>query len=313
MASQPPPPPPQQQQQPAPAPAQPHPPRGPVSLSGIELLHHEFVSYLLKHHDDGRFASEDLFAKLEQAGYSVGRRFAERLALQRERARPHEVLDVLKWVCRELWIELYQKQIDKLQTNNKGVFVLTDFNFRWQKYVSAAPGEDGKHAALKYLVFPCGLIRGALAACDVDAAVNADLSASPRVIFHVCVGGGVLGGAATFSPCAPACGCISPNYFPPSPHTLASLCLPWQEAKGRAMSPLPSFTAIEGLFLVAGCALPPLTAPLVSGWGGGARGRLCSLERADDCLVTCKHEQGKRKVTAGSRGGLCAQQVREIQ
>jgi hypothetical protein len=54
-----------------------------VNLTIIELLHHEFVSYLLKHHDDGRFASEDLFAKLEQAGYRVGRRFAERLALQR--------------------------------------------------------------------------------------------------------------------------------------------------------------------------------------------------------------------------------------
>jgi hypothetical protein len=162
-------------------------PRSPVSLAIVELLHHEYVTYLLRHHDDGRFASEDLFAKLEHAGFSVGRRFAERLALQRDRVRPHEVLDVLKWVCREFWIELYQKQIDKLQTNNKGVFVLTDFNFRWQRYVSAPAGEDTKHMALKYLVYPCGLIRGALAACDVDAHVNADLSATPRVIFHVCV------------------------------------------------------------------------------------------------------------------------------
>ena len=161
--------------------------RGPVNLTIIELLHHEFVSYLLKHHDDGRFASEDLFAKLEQAGYSVGRRFAERLALQRERARPHEVMDVIKWVCRDFWIELYQKQIDKLQTNNRGVFVLQDFNFRWQRFVSAPAGEDTKHMALKYLVFPCGLIRGALAACDVDAHVSADLSAPPRVVFHMCV------------------------------------------------------------------------------------------------------------------------------
>lgn len=159
--------------------------RGQVSLTIVELLHHEYVSYLLRHHDDGRFASEDLFAKLEQAGYSVGRRYAERLALQRERARPHEIMDVLKWVCREFWVELYRKQIDKLQTNNKGVFVMTDFSFRWQKFVSAPAGEDTKHMALKYLVFPCGLIRGALAACDVEAMVNADLSASPRVIFHV--------------------------------------------------------------------------------------------------------------------------------
>ena len=95
------------------------------------------------------------------------------------------MLDVVKFVCRDVWMELHQKQIDKLQTNNKGVFVLQDFNYRWVKFVSAPQGEDTRQAALKYLIFPCGVIRGALAACDVDASVNADISACPRVIFHV--------------------------------------------------------------------------------------------------------------------------------
>ena len=56
------------------------PGRTPVSITTIELLHQELVSYLLKRHDDGRVASEELWTKLEQAGYAVGRRFAERCA-----------------------------------------------------------------------------------------------------------------------------------------------------------------------------------------------------------------------------------------
>ena len=56
----------------------PRAPRSSVALSTVELLHHEFVAHLLRNHDDGRYASEELFAKLEHAGYSVGKRYAER-------------------------------------------------------------------------------------------------------------------------------------------------------------------------------------------------------------------------------------------
>jgi hypothetical protein len=212
--------------------AAPAPGRGAISLTSVELLHHELVAYLIRRHDEGRFASEELWAKLEQAGYGVGRRFAERcvcllgparraffaphphahafsppppplnhfplphpggsLALSREGPRAQEVLDVVKFVCRDVWMELHQKQIDKLQTNNKGVFVLQDFNYRWVRFVSAAPGESTAQAAVKYLLFPCGVIRGALAACDVEASVNADISQCPRAIFKVTMKGAAL-------------------------------------------------------------------------------------------------------------------------
>ena len=166
-----------------------------MSLAPLELLHAEFVAYLVRSHEPGRASSEELHLKLEAAGFAVGRRYAERLA--RDRERPAEVLDVVKFVCREFWQEVHQKAVDKLQTNNKGVFVLQDFNYRWVRFLSArAPtGEAGVAAAaaaqsaLQHLIFPCGMIRGALAAYDVDAVVNADLSSTPRVLFHVQVRG----------------------------------------------------------------------------------------------------------------------------
>ena len=63
--------------------------------------------------------------------------------------------------------------------------MLQDFNFRWVRFLSAAPDEDTKQQTLKYLVFPCGLLRGALAAFGLDATVNADISAMPRTVFHI--------------------------------------------------------------------------------------------------------------------------------
>jgi hypothetical protein len=68
-----------------------------VALSGLELLHGELVASLLRSHDDGRFAREELYQKLELAGYEVGRRFAERLARDRpERLVEH--IDIVKFL-----------------------------------------------------------------------------------------------------------------------------------------------------------------------------------------------------------------------
>jgi len=116
----------------------PQPREAKISAAGLDLLQLEFLGYLLRGHDDGRVAREALFGKLEGVGYAVGRRFAERLA--RDRAeRLGDVLDVVKFVCREFWSEVFRKPVDKLQTNNKGTFVLQDFNFRPLRYLSVGP------------------------------------------------------------------------------------------------------------------------------------------------------------------------------
>jgi len=159
-------------------------PRAPlVSAAALDLLQLEFMSFLLRNHDDGRVAQEALFAKLEAAHFAVGRRFAERLA--RDRERLVEVLDVVKFLCREFWTEAFRKPVDKLQTNNKGTFLLQDFAFRPLRNLACAPGTDARQQALRFAVGACGLVRGALAAFGLEAAVNADVSALPRVVFQI--------------------------------------------------------------------------------------------------------------------------------
>ena len=103
----------------------------------------------------------------------------------RDRDRLIEPLDAVKWLCREFWVDLFRKPVDRLQTNNRGVFVLQDDSFRWTRFVSAGPAEDNKALTLKYFVIPCGLIRGALSAWGLDAVVNVDVAKLPKAIFHI--------------------------------------------------------------------------------------------------------------------------------
>lgn len=160
--------------------------RPPLASAAFDLLCNEYVDYLMRNHDDSRGGKEALFAKLEAGGYDIGRRLAEKLTWDKPRMAAD--LDVFKWLCRKFWVEVFRKPADRLQTNNKGVYLLIDLAFRWTQYMSPplpTTSEESRPDLLKYLIFPCGLIRGALTAFGLDCAVHVDIANLPRVEFEV--------------------------------------------------------------------------------------------------------------------------------
>ena len=94
---------------------------------------------------DTRAGREALYKKLESAGCDVGRRVAERCvywsptpslpqhvhgtaacdtfallsSLTRDFTTIGDTLEVIKFICRELWVHLFGKAINQLQTNNR--------------------------------------------------------------------------------------------------------------------------------------------------------------------------------------------------
>ncbi|KXS21596.1 transport protein particle component [Gonapodya prolifera JEL478] len=127
---------------------------------------------------------EAAYLKLEMMGYRVGQALVERLT--RDRPRFGDTLDVVKYVCKDLWTAAFRKQIDNLKTNHKGVYVLTDNNFRWLLRMSTEGGPgDASRKAYPFLAFPCGLVRGALANLGISAAVGAEVALIPQCTFHV--------------------------------------------------------------------------------------------------------------------------------
>lgn len=134
------------------------------------------------------FEAEMAATKLERMGYSVGYRLCERLAQNKTfgaasaqskdpaQAVAASQLEAVKFLCKEFWMEVFRKQVDKLQTNHRGVFVLKDMEMRWLTRLPPNQ-EDARVAALQLLAFPCGLVRGALSNLGIPAVVSCDFLA----------------------------------------------------------------------------------------------------------------------------------------
>ncbi|SJX64278.1 related to TRS33-subunit of the transport protein particle complex [Sporisorium reilianum f. sp. reilianum] len=141
-----------------------------------------------------------LTARLEGIGYHVGYHMTESLA--RDRAKFTDTLDVLKFICKEVWTAVWGKQVDNLRTNHRGVYVLHDNQFQPLRHVSTAQGAQvtAKQARV-FLSYPVGIIKGALAQLDVPSAVVAETNQAPQCTFHVKTQrGGATGASAAAAP-----------------------------------------------------------------------------------------------------------------
>ncbi|KAK9470878.1 transport protein particle component-domain-containing protein [Dipodascopsis tothii] len=125
-----------------------------------------------------------MFKHVDSLGYRVGQGLVERFSP--DRPRFVDILDVIKFICKDVWNILFKKQIDNLKTNHKGVYVLTDNTFRLlMKMSTEAGGLDTITRAQPFLWFPCGVIRGALANLGIEASVIAETNILPVVTFHI--------------------------------------------------------------------------------------------------------------------------------
>ncbi|ENH74628.1 Trafficking protein particle complex subunit 6B [Fusarium oxysporum f. sp. cubense race 1] len=139
--------------------------------------------------------------RLEMLGYRVGQGLVERFS--RDRPRFNDTLDVIKFLCKDLWTLVFGKNIDNLKTNHRiitlilsqGVYVLTDNLFRpfsrmsteagGQAIVRAQPVWSQKAPISSFLWFPCGVVRGALAALGINTSVQAEINELPGAVFQI--------------------------------------------------------------------------------------------------------------------------------
>lgn len=126
---------------------------------------------------------EAAFRRLETSGYRVGQGLVERFS--RDRPRFTDTLDVIKFLCKDMWALLFRKQIDNLKTNHRGVYVLTDNSFKPFSRMSMSSSSEAVSRAQPYLWFPCGVIRGGLASMGITATVQAETSELPAATFQI--------------------------------------------------------------------------------------------------------------------------------
>uniref|UniRef100_A0A667HRG7 Trafficking protein particle complex 6A n=1 Tax=Lynx canadensis TaxID=61383 RepID=A0A667HRG7_LYNCA len=118
----------------------------------FEFLHMEMVAELWAHHSDpGPGGQKMSLSVLEGMGFRVGQALGERLP--QETLAFREELDVLKFLCKDLWVAVFQKQMDSLRTNHQGTYVLQDNSFpllirmaSGPQYLEEAPKGPRRHA-----------------------------------------------------------------------------------------------------------------------------------------------------------------------
>jgi len=127
---------------------------------------------------------EVLRARLEMLGTQVGANLVERLV--RDRPRFVDTLDSVKFVCKDVWTAVWDKQVDNLRTNHRGVYVLQDNAFRPLMRISSPDGSaDALAKARIYLAFHAGILRGALARLGLQGTVVPEVTVLPQCIFQV--------------------------------------------------------------------------------------------------------------------------------
>jgi len=155
----------------------PQPERKEVHEACFELLGIEMVDYVVRTSEG---SADHVFSMLERMGFRVGQRLAEKYT--RDRGRFQDLLEVIKFICKDFWTEVYRKQIDNLRTNHKGVYVLADSKFRPLAHMSPT---ISKESANNFTIYPCGLIRGALANLGIACVVTAEITMHPACTFTI--------------------------------------------------------------------------------------------------------------------------------
>mmetsp|Transcript_23470 Transcript_23470/g.57497 ORF Transcript_23470/g.57497 Transcript_23470/m.57497 type:complete len:173 (-) Transcript_23470:57-575(-) len=151
-----------------------------VSEASMDFLLIELVRTYHERGDAGR-------KQMEAMGFQVGTQLAERYT--RDRARFTEQTEIILFLCKEFWLDVFKKRVDNLKTNNRGVYVLQDNAFRWTRNLHAwGPTDAEGEAALKAYGascthFPCGIIRGMLSHLGLACTVTGDAAGLPGVTF----------------------------------------------------------------------------------------------------------------------------------
>lgn len=133
------------------------------------------------HHDD-------VTLRIENHGYLLGLKIANLLLFKNgnNSSKIVDILDIMKFVCRDVWKCLYNKQMDNLRTNHRGTFVLVDNLYKLIANLCSPKGHsDTLQKAKAHLWFPCGIIRGILMSFGTECQVSAEITQFPVVTFNI--------------------------------------------------------------------------------------------------------------------------------
>ncbi|XP_065322653.1 trafficking protein particle complex subunit 6b-like isoform X1 [Gordionus sp. m RMFG-2023] len=142
----------------------------------FNLFHGNMIDYFIQKNEN-----KDYLDKLEFIGFKTGQSIVERIT--KDTPKFKNELDIIKFICKEFWTQIYHKQVDNLKTNHQGIYVIQDNDFMFFSKVSKT--KKFTEECVKFLSLPCGLLRGALSQLGINCIVTAEIENLPICKFQI--------------------------------------------------------------------------------------------------------------------------------
>ena len=116
--------------------------------------------------------------ELKRLAIGTGKRLVENMVQEHVWLRDSHAL--MRFICKDFWNYFFGKYMDRLQTNNKGVYVLFDYEFAWQNLWPFEPVNDESTEAVRrlsllYLAYFTGIIKGGMQSLGIEAECSAEI------------------------------------------------------------------------------------------------------------------------------------------
>ncbi|CAB4254214.1 similar to Saccharomyces cerevisiae YOR115C TRS33 One of 10 subunits of the transport protein particle (TRAPP) complex of the cis-Golgi which mediates vesicle docking and fusion [Maudiozyma barnettii] len=126
----------------------------------------QLIHDLLDTKDEDKY--NKVIDRVRNIGFQVGNKLSELLIFTNNpnlQFKDMDILLIMKFVCRDVWKQLYGKQIDNLKTNHRGTFYLFDYDYPPIREFCIEENALKKELKLvePFLEFPVGIIKGVLA------------------------------------------------------------------------------------------------------------------------------------------------------
>lgn len=126
-----------------------------VSRSSFEQFLYSFVGYNSNSGDN-----EIDKGNLRSLGYDIGSKLGQKYVdLANQEVLSTETFK-MRFICKDIWSDVFCKIIDTLQTDNQGIYILHDNDFQWFQTISSSTDTKEKRYLSLCLSYLEGLVHG---------------------------------------------------------------------------------------------------------------------------------------------------------
>lgn len=125
-----------------------------VLRSSFEQLVFSYIKYMVKNK-----SNNDILKLLKSCGYGIGVKLGLNYGCKFDKVS-QDIVFKIRYICKEIWNDLFGKIIDTLQTDHEGVFILHDNDFQLFQTVSSNSETEETKFLTYCLTFVEGVIKG---------------------------------------------------------------------------------------------------------------------------------------------------------